>query len=179
MDTKGITLYRGITPGAIPWDVHGGHGEAWSRSFAFAKRYARFPGGYVLEALLHSSAKQLILTNVEDEDGFTDYVEDGLKLLAELVDYSWLYTNLMSGFTSLWETWDPEWTEKVIQAGYDTIFTQGFEGAEEYVLNPSVLRFTRYHRVLTDKTTKAHPIEPDTLEQLGYVVRVGMVINPQ
>mgnify|MGYP001167423896 FL=1 len=170
MKLHGITLHRGITPGTIGLDEHGGYGEAWTREFDHARRFARPPQGYVLEAILPPSARQLILTTEPDTEGFTDYVAEGTKILAEIVGYPWLSKSLLSGWICLWETWNEEWTEAVIKAGYDSIFTSGFEGPEEYVLNPKLLQFTRYHRVLPDGKTKAYPIEPGTLEQLGYVV---------
>lgn len=173
MGTKGITLYRGITPGNFGLDVHGGYGETWTRDFAYAKGYARSPEGYVLEAILHSAAKQLVLTTEPDGEGFTDYVPEGIQTLAQLVDDPWLCDSLMSGFRSLWELWQPEWTDALIKAGYDSVFTCGFDGPEEYVLNPTLLQFVRYHRVLADDKTKAYPIEPGTLEQLRYVVGLG------
>ena len=167
---KGTTLYRGITPGTFGIDVHGGYGETWARDFEHAKCYARLPHGYVLEAILRPSAKQLILTTEPDAEGFTDYVPEGIETLAEIVDYSWLSKNLLSGRSCLWEIWDEEWTEAVIKAGCDSIFTSGFDGPEEYVLNPNLLQFICYHRVLADGNTKAYPIEPGTLDRLGYVI---------
>jgi hypothetical protein len=170
MSTKGITLYRGITPGSFGIDVHGGYGETWVRDFEHAKCYARSPEGYVLEAILYPSAKRLVLMTKPDEEGFTYYVPEGIQTLAQLVDYPWLYDSLQSGRRHLWEVWDEEWTEAVIKAGYDSVFTGGFDGPEEYVLNPNVLQFVRYHRVLPDEQTKAYPIKSGTLEELGYVV---------
>lgn len=164
-----IALYRGITPSSVGLDVHGGCGETWTRDFSHAKRYARPPYGYVLEATLPSTAKQLVLMTVDDK-GYSDYVEDGIRHLAELVGDSWLYDSLMSGRNSLWEVWEPEWTEILIKAGYDSVFTGGFDGPEEYVLNPALLQFTRYFSVLANDQIAAYPIEPGTLEKLGYVV---------
>lgn len=177
MNARGFTLYRGIIPSALGLDVHGGYGEVWTRDFDHARRFARQPQGYVLEAILHPSAKQLILTTEPDEEGFTDYVPEGINTLSEIVDHSWLPKSLLSGWSCLWEIWDEEWTEAVIQAGYDSIFTSGFEGPEEYVLNLKLLQFTRYHRVLPDGKTKAYPIEPGTLEQLGYVVGLRTAVS--
>jgi hypothetical protein len=177
VNTKGITLYRGITPGYFGLDVHGGYGEAWTRDFDHARRFARLPQGYVLEAILHPSAKQLVLTTEPDEKGFTDYVPEGIETLAEVVDYSWLPKSVRSGHNCLWEIWDEEWTEAVIKAGYDSIFTSGFDAPEEYVINSSLLQFVRYHRVLENKQTKAYPIKPGTLEQLGYVMGVGTPVD--
>lgn len=176
MDTKGITLYRGITPHSLGLDVHGGYGETWTRDFEYAKGYARPPQGYVLEVILHPSARQLVLMTEPDAEGFTDYVPEGIQTLAQILDDGWLYNSLMSNHALLWELWEPEWTEAIIKAGYDSIFTGGFDGPEEYVLNPSVLQFTRYHRVLSGEKIKAYPIEPGTLEQLGYVVELGTAI---
>lgn len=176
MDSTGIVLYRGITPGAFGLDVHGGYGETWTRDFEDAKRYAHLPQGYVLEAILHPSAKQLVLTTEPDAEEFTNYVPDGIRALAEIVDDSWLYRSVMSGWSCLWDMWTEEWTEAVIKAGYESIFTSGFDGPEEYVLNPKLLQFTRYHLVLLDGKTKVYPIEPGTLEQLGYVMGMGTAV---
>ncbi len=171
MNTKVITLYRGITPGTLGLDVHGDYGETWTRDFDYAKCYARLPESYVLEAILSPKARQLVLLTVDDE--FGDYVEENVQRLAELMDYPGLYDSLKSGRSHLWEVWDEEWTEAVIKAGYDSIFTSGFDGPEEYVLNSCMLQFVRYYRVLPGGQTKAYPIEPGTLEQLGYLVGLG------
>lgn len=176
MNKGRITLYRGITPLAVGLDIHGGYGETWSRDFEYAKCYARKPESYVLEAVLSPDARQLVLMTVDDE-GYSDYVPESIQRLAEIVQDPWLYDSLMSGRRSLWELWRPEWTEAFIQAGYDSIFTDGFDGPEDYVLNPDLLQFVRYYRVLPDGQTKAYPIEPGTLEQLGYVVGLGTAIN--
>jgi len=176
MEKQGILLYRGITPGAVGLDVHGGYGETWSRDFSVAKRFAQPPTGYILEARLHPTAKQLVLVTEEDEEGISEYVEDGIRQLAQIVGWDWLFENLKSGCQLLWEVWEPEWTEAVLQAGYDSIFTGGFDGPEEYVLNPDPLQVVRYHRVLADGKTKAYPIEVGTLEQLGYVVGLGTAV---
>jgi hypothetical protein len=170
MATNGTILYRGITPGTLGMDVHGGYGETWTRDFEQAKRYARSPQSYVLEAILHPSAKQLILTTEPDAEGFTDYIPEGIKTLAQLVDDCWLYDSVLSGRNCLWDVWEPEWTRAVIKAGYDSIFTSGFDGPEEYVFNPNVLRLVRYYRVLAKNRIEAYPIEPGLLEQLGYVM---------
>lgn len=174
---NGITLFRGIVPGSVGMDVHGGYGETWSRDFEYAQCYARALGtdgkrryGYVLEAILSPSAKRLVLTTEPDEEDFTHYVPEGIQTLAKLVDDPWLYHGLMSGTRHLWEDWRPRWTKRVKKAGYDSIFTNGFDGPEEYVLNPNVLQFVRYHRVLPDEQTQAYPIESGTLEELGYIV---------
>lgn len=171
-----MLLYRGITPGAIGLDVHGGYGETWSRDFSVAQRFAQPPTGYILEAKLHPTAKQLVLVTGEDEEGFSEYVKAGIRQLAKIVKQDWLYENLMSGYQLLWEVWEPEWTELILQVGYDSIFTGGFDGPEEYVLNPELLQFVRYYRVLPEGQTEAHPIELGTLEQLGYVVGLGTAL---
>lgn len=177
MNTNGTTLYRGLTPGMIGLDVHGGYGETWTRDFNYARGYVHSPQGYVLEAVLHPSAKRLILTTEPDGEGFTEYVKEGIKTLVRLIGEPWLYDSELSGRRCLWEIWEPEWTEVVIKAGYDTIFTAGFDGPEEYVLNPHLLQFVCYYRVLANNQIEAYPIEPGTLAQLGYVVGVGTAVN--
>ncbi len=176
MEKPGILLYRGITPGAVGLDVHGGFGETWSRDFSVAKRFADPPAGYILEARLHPDAKQLILVTEEDEEGFSEYVEDGIRQLAKIVGWEWLFENLMSGHQLLWEVWEPEWTELLIQAGYDRIVTGGFDGPDEYVLNSDLLRVVHYHRVLAEGKTKAYPIEPGMLDELGYTGGLGKAV---
>jgi hypothetical protein len=174
MTTGGTTLYRGITPGTLGMDVHGGYGETWTREFDCAKRYARPPHGYVLEAVLLPSAKQLVLTTEPDEEEFTDYVPEGIQTLANIVNDPWLYDSILSGRRCLWDVWEPEWTEAVIEAGYDSIFTSGFDGPEEYVLNPKLLQFLRYYRVFVDDKVEACQIQQSTFQQLEYIGRAGM-----
>ncbi len=169
MNQKGIILYRGITPRSLGLDIHGGYGETWTRDFAHAKCYARAPESYVLEAVLHPSAKRLVLITEPDEDGYTNYIPENIQQVAQLIKDPWLYDSLMCGRCSLWDVWRPKWTKRIKKAGYDSLFTSGFEGPEEYVLNPNLLQFTRYHRVLENGKTKAYPIESDTLKQLEYV----------
>lgn len=180
MDKHNIVLYRGVTPNFPVLDIYDGYGEIWTRDFEAAKRYARLPNGYILEAILHPDAKQLILITEPNAEGFIDYVQEGIQILAQIVNAPRLYHDLLSGWTHLWEIWDEEWTEAIIKAGYDTIFTGGFDGPEEYIMNPTHLQFTHYHRILADDKTKAYPIEPDTIEpwgQLGHVVE--MIIGSQ
>lgn len=169
MKLQGITLYRGLTPGALGMDVHGGYGETWTHDFDDAKGYARPPQGYVLEAVLPLTAKRLVLVTV-DAEGYSDYIEDGIRLLAEIVQDPWLYDSLMFSRVAMWDQWEPEWTELLIQAGYDSIFTSGFDGPEEYVLKANLLQFTYCYRILPDGEIEAYPVEPGMLEQLECVV---------
>ena len=178
MTDTGTTLYRGITPQSLGLDIHGGYGETWSRDFEDAKRYARAPHSYVLEAVLHPSAKQLILVTEPDEEGYTYYVPEGIQELVRLVKYSpWLYDSIIAGRCLLWDIWRPKWTKRVKKAGYDSLFTSGFDGPEEYVLNPNLLQFIRYHCILENGKTKAYPIKSGTLEQLGYVAGLQTAVN--
>lgn len=176
MDSKDIVLYRGITPGALGLDVHGGYGETWVRDFSSAMCYARPPLGYVLEAVLSSTAKQLVLMTEPDAEGFTDYVPEGIQELAQVIGDPWIYDSLLAGRKCLWEEWEPKWTETCKNAGYDSIFTGGYDGPEEYVLNAGLLHFTHYYRILATDKIKAYPIEPGTLGELGYVVELKTAV---
>ena len=175
MNSKEIVLYRGLTPGALGFDIHGGYGETWSWEFDYAKGWARPPKGYVLEVVLYPLAKRLTLITEPDEKGFTDHDPDGIRLLAEIVDDPIVYKHFMSWSGILWEDWLPEWTKAIKDAGYDSIFTLGFDGPEEYVLNPARLQFVRYYRVLARDQFEQYPIEEGTLESLGYVVGLEMI----
>lgn len=170
MRSNGITLYRGLTPGKIGLDIHGGYGETWSRAFDDAKGYANPPEGYILQAILPPSAKQLVLVTEPDDEGFSEYVPEGIEKLAKIVGDPWIYKQFMVYRGHLWEEWEPEWTKAIKTVGYDTILTSGFDGPEEYVLNPARLQFVRYYRVLARDQFEQHPIEEGTLERLGYVV---------
>ncbi|GAB4267402.1 MAG: hypothetical protein Kow0080_09500 [Candidatus Promineifilaceae bacterium] len=174
MASKEIVLYRGLTPGALRLDVRGGYGEAWSWDFEYATGWARPPRGYVLEAVLHPSAKRLVLVTEPDEEGFSDYDLKGIRELADIVGDPFIYDDFMEQGGHLWDLWEPEWTKAIKDAGYDSIFTGGFDGPEEYVLNPNKLQFIWYHRVLARDQFEQYPIEEGTLERLGYVV--GLVI---
>jgi len=132
----GIALFRGETPGAIGFDVHGGYGEHWTTDFDHARRFAREPDGYVKQAILPYSAKRMVLT-VVDEEGYWEYNLTTVAELVELAQFPYLLQTLTSH--SPYEVWVPELTEILINAGYDSLATVGFEGLEEYVLNPSKL----------------------------------------
>jgi hypothetical protein len=171
MTSEGIRLFRGLTPGALGLDVHGSYGETWAHDFAGAEWYARPPHGYVLEAVLSPDAKRLVLVTV-DEEGFSDYREEGIQELAQIVGDPMLYDHFISWGGLLWDSWEPEWTETIKAAGYDSIFTGVFDGPEEYVLNASALQFVHYYRAQDDGQAKAYPVEPGTLESLGYVLEL-------
>lgn len=168
MTSEGIRLFRGLTPGALGLDVHGSYGETWAHDFASAEGYARPPHGYVLEAVLSPDARRLALVTV-DEEGFSDYSEEGIQELALILGDPMLYDHFMSWGGLLWDSWEPEWTEAIKAAGYDSIFTGGFDGPEEYVLSPDVLQFVCYYRVTPDHQVEVHAIELDILKQLGYI----------
>lgn len=168
MTAEGIRLFRGITPGAIDLDVHGGYGETCAHDFASGEVYARPLHGYVLETVLSPDAKRMVLVTV-DEEGFSDYREEGIQELAQVVGDPMLYDHFLSWGGLLWDSWEPEWTEAIKAAGYDSIFTGGFDGLEEYVLNASALQLVHYYRAQDDGQTKAYTIEQGTLEGLGYV----------
>lgn len=157
MNRNGAILYRGLTPGSIGLDIHGGYGETWSRRFDNAECYAHPPHGYVLEAVLHPAAKRLVLATEVDADGFSEYVPDGIRLLADIVGDPWVYDSFMRWRGLLWEEWEPEWTKAIITAGYDSIFTGGFDGPEEYVLTPtcySLSVITAYQHAVRLRNTR-------------------------
>ena len=133
-----VVLYRGETPGAIGLDVHGGYGETWTTDANYAACYAKPPNGYVKKAILPHTAKRLVLVTV-DAEGYNDYDWDGIEKLQTMVDTPYLKAMLQSNYTQLYDCWREEWTLALIQAGYDSIATIGFDGPEEYVLNLSVL----------------------------------------
>ena len=143
MTQSRIRLYRGITPGAIGIDVHGRYGETWTMNRFYAQGYAKPPHGYVMEAILHPSAKRLVLVTEEDAEGFSEYVEEGIQELARIVGDPLLCDHFLSWGGLLWESWEPEWTEGIKAAGYDSIFTGGFDGPEEYVMNSYMLKYRK------------------------------------
>lgn len=151
---KGVRLYRGITPGALGIDVHGRYGETWTRDYDYAKRYARPPDGYVLEAILHPSARRLVLVTEVNADGFSEYVEAGIQELARIVGDPSLCEHFLRWGGLLWESWEPEWTEAIKAAGYDTIVTGGFDGPEEYVLKANVLICPSRHKMIEHQKAK-------------------------
>lgn len=138
MSKNAIILYRGETPGAVGLDVHGGYGQTWTTDAAYAARYADPPYGYVRQAILPDSAKRLVLVTT-DEEGYSDYNWSGIETLQAITGSQYIKTMLESGYKQLYDVWSEEWTPAIIQAGYDSIATLGFDGPEEYVLNISVL----------------------------------------
>lgn len=134
--TRDLVLYRGITPGAIGFDVHGGYGETWTTSISLAACYARGPKGYIVKSVLPASAKRLVLVDTtQDEDGIYDW--DGIAALDEIIHLP--YIKRTFELYTIYEVWNEEWTVELMEAGYDSIATVGLDGPEEYVLNPSVL----------------------------------------
>lgn len=133
---QGIVLYRGETPGALGFDVHGGYGEYWTYDLEHAACYAKAPDGYILKALLPKEAKRLRLITV-DEEGFWDYDQSPAQ---ELVDVAQIPfpTELIVQHPP-YDVWCAEWTEGLIDAEYESIATVGLDGPEEYVLRPDKL----------------------------------------
>lgn len=138
MNLKGITLYRGFTPGTIGFDVHGGYGETWTTEYDHAVCYARGPQGYVKKANLPLEAKRLVLV-IPDEENGSDYHWAGIAELETITGDRFIRKMLESHYGQLYDIWCEEWTEALIHAGYDSIATLGLEGPEEYVLNPAKL----------------------------------------
>jgi len=129
-----LVLYRGETPGAGGMDVHGGYGETWTTNAEYAAGYADPPHGYVRKAILPHTAKRLVLVTI-DAEGYSDYDWDGIEKLQTIVDEPYLNAMLQSNYKQLYDCWREEWTLALIQAGYDSIATLGFDGPEEYILN--------------------------------------------
>ncbi|MCP5096785.1 MAG: hypothetical protein GY943_14625 [Chloroflexi bacterium] len=125
---------------------------------------------------MHPSAKRLVLVTEEDAGGFSEHVPEGIRLLAEIIGEHWIYDSLMSGRGLLWDIWEPEWTKAINTAGYDTIFTSGFDGSEKYVLNPKLLQFVRFYRVLSRDRVEEYPVEANTLARLEYVVGLETIV---
>jgi len=132
----GTVLYRGETPDAVGFDVHGGYGQAWTTDYEHAACYARGDGGRIRKALLPLRARRMVLVDPSTDD----YNWDGVAGLERLLDAPVLdvVRALRTGW-QLSDLWSEEWTCLVQQAGYDSIATVGIEGPEEYVLNPHIL----------------------------------------
>lgn len=133
---RGLTLYRGETPGAIGCDVHGGYGQTWTLEPGLARRYARGDGEVVRVAMLPPTARRLVLV-----DPVTDaYNWAGFAELERVVDDPLIADRVRAG-NQIYDIWRPAWTSLLVEAGYDSIATVGIEGPEEYVLKPEVLVF--------------------------------------
>jgi hypothetical protein len=179
--SAGLRLYRGITPKSLGLDIHGGYGETWTRDRDDAQAYVHSSNGYVLEAVLHPSAKRMAFLAEPDSNGQAEFIEENLQLLAKMVKQPWLAKDLNRGWSFLWDVWRPNWTRKFIWAGYDSLHTAGFDGPEVYVLNPAMLQIVGYYRVYRAtrgerrgrKYLLRYEIEPDTLAdtlaRLGYI----------
>jgi hypothetical protein len=130
-----LILYRGITPGAVGFDVHGGYGETWTTDPDLAAAYARGEGGYVMQASLPASAKRLVLVTPTDDGG--EYNWAGIEELVSVVQVPHL--KRMFELAAPYEIWNDEWTLVLIEAGYQSIATAGLDGPEEYILNTAKL----------------------------------------
>lgn len=126
----GLVLYRGETPGAIGFDVHGGFGRTWTTDEEHAAGY-----GTLRRAVLPATAKRLVLRDPENDD---DLNWDGIEEL-ERITGDRNISKMLSGNWQLYDIWQDEWTYKLIQAGYESVATYSIEGPEEYVLNDASL----------------------------------------
>lgn len=91
------------------------------------------------EAILPFTAKRLVLITADDEE-YSDYNWMGIEILQQIVgDHHIKVTLESNNYKQLYDIWCEEWTLAIIRAGYDSIATLGFDGPEEYVLNPSAL----------------------------------------
>lgn len=131
-----IILYRGESPGAIGMDIHGGYGETWTTDPAHAAQYALGQGGHTKQAILPSTAKRLVLI-YRNEHGVSTINWNAVDTLQQITGD--LDLRRMIELMPMYEAWCDEWTVALINAGYDSIATEGFEGIEEYVLNKTVL----------------------------------------
>jgi hypothetical protein len=152
---EGITLYRGETPNAIEFDVHGGYGESWTTDRDHALCYARGSIGVLRQALLPKDAKRLML--VDNKNDY-DYCWEAIDVLAKLTDEPYLVNSLRAGGL-LYDIWHESWTKVIKAAGYDSIATHSIEGPEEYVLNPARLT------LVTDLPNSTDHLIPATLNE--------------
>ena len=129
IESQGIILYRGETPGAIGFDIYGGYGQTWTTNFEHARSY-----GEVKQALLPNTAKRLIIVDPNTDDYNWDHITE----LERITNDKYIANQLRNG-SQIYDVWQEEWTRLVQQAGYDSIATISIEGPEEYVLNDSTL----------------------------------------
>lgn len=137
---EGLILYRGETPGAIGFDIHGGHGQTWTISREHAAVYARGCGGVLKKALLPKETKRLIIVDPVTNDYNWKGIAD-LQNILNISDYEWewdIASDLRDGY-QIYDLWESGWTRLIQSTGYESIATVGMEGLEEYILNPSVL----------------------------------------
>ncbi len=133
---QGIVLFRGETPGAIGFDIHGGYGETWTTDREHAACYARGQHGRLKKAFLPATAKRLVIIDPVANDYDWQGVAELERLLnADILDV----TGALRTGWQIYDIWSTQWTRLAQQAGYDSIATVGIEGPEEYVLNTSVL----------------------------------------
>lgn len=126
---QGIVLYRGETPGAMGFDIHGGYDQTWTTDFEHAKVY-----GEVKKALLPKSAKRLVLVDPETDEYNWEHIAE----LERITNDRYIAKQLRKK-DQIYDLWQEEWTQRLQHAGYDSIATVSIEGPEEYVLNPSKL----------------------------------------
>jgi hypothetical protein len=149
---EGIILYRGEIPGAIGFDVHGGHGEHWTTDLDHAWRYARGPRGYLKMAILPPSAKRFELVEVDDQD-FWDYKWQSVDELQQMSQFPYLRETCEQW--APYEMWCDELTIALLESEYDSLATVGLEGPEEYVLKPECL--VQIGRICFDDSPLRYP----------------------
>lgn len=101
-------------------------GQVWKTDFDRAAVY-----GAVRTAILPSTAKRLVIIEPSKED----YNWDSIEELARLVEDRYLIKQLRNSH-AIYDIWKPEWSQILIDAGYDSIATRDIEGPLEHVLNP-------------------------------------------
>lgn len=126
---NGLMLYRGETPGAIGFDVHGEFGRTWTTDSEHAIAY-----GTVRQAVLPASAKRLMLC--DPADGELNWT--GIEELQRITGNYDIVPALKAQW-QLYDLWQDEWTYKLQQAGYASIAMYNIEGPEEYILDDSQL----------------------------------------
>ena len=117
-------------------DVHGGYGQTWTTNPEHAAEYAQSQGSYIRQAILPSTSKRLVLM-FKDEHGVSTINWNAVNTLQQITGDPYLRRTIE--LMPMYEVWCDEWTIKLINAGYDSIATEGFEGIEEYVINKTIL----------------------------------------
>jgi DNA sulfur modification protein DndD len=125
----GVVLYHGGEHGLNGYDYSDDVGQVWMTDFDHAASY-----GAVRKAILPSTAKRLVII----EPGADEYNWDSVTELAQLIGNPYLPAQLR-GSGAIYDFWKSEWTQTLIQYGYDSVATHNIEGPIEYVLNPSKL----------------------------------------
>ncbi len=128
-ESPGVVLYRRYDASEAHANGGGENVQVWTTDLAKVGT-----NGDATKALLPKDAKRMVLFHpTTKEHDWTRVAE-----LERIVDAPYISSKLRAG-AWIHELWQEDWTQRLRQAGRDSVAVESPEGSAEYVLNPSAL----------------------------------------